>query len=288
MLTNSILIVCVSLLLYLKFYKKSILVDVERGNSLKDFIRVLEGQNLFIKEQLQILFVFNVRPNLSTLEDIDKLYRIYGKEDTGFHAFFSSRFRLPKEFHTPSHFFARYKFAFKTSFENTIDASQIIILNDKKVVFADSILGFHQLVRILQWQRSPSPNSPVLLSNEDLRIVLLDRVKKKNIDLLDIYTRESRSLESIIATGIDRLFIIHANCAGCELNKMLITLAELRSKKAAIVISVYANAHDIKAFLLAQRIITDIFLDYQDGLGLLDTDIRGENTLFTFTREELF
>lgn len=283
---NAILAVCILSVLYIKFYKKNVLIDVERGHSLKGIFEVLESKNLRFTKNLQIFFIFNTRPTLSSLEDIDKLYHIYGKEDVDFCAIFSSPFRLLKEFHAPHHFFIRYNILYLDSFEHKNDAPQLIITNDKKVVFADRILGFLQLSKALEWQIHPSPYEPVQLSREDLRTILLDRIKRKNIALLDVYTRNSRLLDSILASGIDELYIIHAACIGCELNKLLFNISELRNRKTVIVLSVHANGYDIKAILESQKIKTDVFIDYQDGLGLLHADVKEQNNLFIFARKE--
>jgi hypothetical protein len=248
--------------------------------------KVLESKNLHFAENFQIFFVFNTRPTLSSLEDIDKLYHIYGKEGVDFCVIFSSPFLLLKEFHAPHHFFIRYIFSYLDSFEHNNDAPQLILINDKKVVFADRILGFLQLAKAIEWQIRPNPYEPVQLSIEDLRTILLDRIKRNNIALLDVYTRNNRSLDSILKSGIDELYIIHAACIGCELSKLLFNISELRNRKTVIVLSVHANSYDINALLKSQKIRADVLIDYQDGLGLLHTDAKEQNDLFIFARKE--
>ena len=127
---------------------------------------------------------------------------------------------------------------------------------------------------------------PVPLSAADLRVMLLDRIKGKDIALLDVYTRKERSLKSILASGIDELYVIHAACMGCELTRLLFNIAELRNRKTAIVLSVHANGYVIHALLESQKIHADILIDSQDGLGLLNASTKEENALSIFARKE--
>ncbi len=286
LIANILLSVCVLSILYIKFNKKNVLIDVERGHSPRAFFEVLDSKNLRFAENLQLFFVFNARPKLSLLEDIDKLHYIYGKEGIDFCVIFSSPFRLLKEFHTPHHFFVRYKFSYLDSVEHKNDAPQLIIINDKKVVFSDRILGFPQLAKVLEWQVYAGLDEPVQLSKEYLRTILLDPVKRENVALLDVSTRNFRSLDSIVTSGIDELYIIHADCTACELNRLLFNLAEMRNKRTVIILSVHANGYDIKAVLDSQKIKATVLIDYKDGFGLLHTDVRKQNYLFIFGQKE--
>jgi len=93
-------------------------------------------------------------------------------------------------------------------------------------------------------------------------------------------------LKSILASGIDELYVIHAACMGCELTRLLFDISKLRNRKTAIVLSVQANGYDTKALLESQRIQADVFIDSQDGLGLLHAFTEEENALSIFSRKE--
>lgn len=283
---NAILLIGVLSVLYIKFNKKNTIVDVERGHSPNGLYKVLEEKNLEFVHKLQAFFIFNTRPTLSSLEDIDKLYHVYRKDGVDFYAIFSSPFRLPSDFHLPHQFSVRYKFFYNDLLGRRNDPSQFIIIDDRNVVFADRVLGFPQLVKALERQVHPSADDPIQLSGEDLRALLLERMRGRDIGFLDVYTREERSLKSILAAGIDELYVIHAACMGCELTRLLSNIAELRNRKTAIVLSVHANSYEIKALLALHRIRPAAFVDSLDGLGMLHASTNEENALSIFSRKE--
>lgn len=112
---DAVLAICVLSILYIKLNKRTVIIDIERGHPPVGLYEVLEGRNLSIGENPQAFFIFNSRPALSLLEDIDKLYHFYRKEGVDFWVVFSSPFRLSTDFHAPHHFFIRNRFSYTDS-----------------------------------------------------------------------------------------------------------------------------------------------------------------------------
>ncbi len=104
---------------------------------------------------------------------------------------------------------------------------------------------------------------------------------------MDIYTKESRPLESVIYTDTDEIHVIHATCAGCELNRMIINIGEIRRAKSIIILSVHANSYETEAFLKSRNKEPRVFIDYRDGLGLLQIDPAEKQSRLTFARGEI-
>lgn len=90
----------------------------------------------------------------------------------------------------------------------------MVLLNGNQVVFADHILGFIQLNKILERKLHPDSRDRVQLSSEDLRSRLLANLNQKELSLMDIHTKDNRPLESVISADTDEIHIIHATCGG--------------------------------------------------------------------------
>lgn len=102
--------------------------------------------------------------------------------------------------------------------------------------------------------------------------------------LLDVYTKDIKPLESELTKDTDKIHVIHATCAGCELNKVIINIGEIRRREPLIILSVHANSYETEALLRSQNREPRIFIDYRDELGLLHTDLEEQFSLFTFAR----
>jgi hypothetical protein len=287
MLINIALSICILSILYLNFCKRRVVIDVNKGSEPKNLLEILDSNNLHFKKKFQLIFTYNTRPTLSSLENIDKLYHIYEKEDVDICAIFSTHFRPNREFHVPHRFLVRRKLILLSSFETASKQPYFLLMNGNKVVFADHILELLQLTKILEWKLHPDSKDHIQLSREDLRSVLLARLNREQLNLLDIYTKDIRPLESVISTDTDEIYIIHATCAGCELNKVIINIGEIRRKKPIIILSVHANSYEIEAVLRSQNKKPSVFIDYRDGLGLLHTDVEEKYSLFAFARREI-
>jgi len=76
-IVNLILLICILSILYFKYNKKQVIININNGAEPREFMAVLERSNLRFENQLRIFFVFKKRPTLASLEDIDKLYNKY-------------------------------------------------------------------------------------------------------------------------------------------------------------------------------------------------------------------
>lgn len=285
-LVNIALSICVLSTLYFNFYKKRVVIDVNIGSEPKILFDMLGRNNLDLNKSIKAIFVFKSRPTLTSLENIDKLYHLY-KEDIDFCAIFSSRFRLSRDFHVPHGFLIRYKFILISSIEAPNNLPSFLLISGNKIILVDRLLELFQLAKILEWKLHPATNNNVQFSREDLRSILLGRLKKEQLDLLDINTRHFRSLGSLLSSSIDEIYIVHATCSGCELNKVLLNIGDIREKKPLIILSVHANSYEIEALLKSQNTKASVFIDYYDSLGLLHTDLKENFNLFTFNRGEI-
>jgi hypothetical protein len=219
-IVNLILLICILAILYLKYNKKEVIINIDKGAEPRELIEVLERSNLSFENQLKIFFVFKKRPTLASLEDIDKLYHKY--ENIDFCAIFLNRFRLNQFFQFPYRFLARYKFVYLSSHGSLEDSSYIFLLKENKIIYVDNVLEIGRLAKVLARQvHSGSNIDDIKLSREDFRSMLHDRIKNRNISLVNIYTRDIHSLISIMLSGVERIYIIHAACTSCELSELV-------------------------------------------------------------------
>lgn len=175
---------------------------------------MLESKSLYFRKRFQLIFIHNTRPTYISLENMDKLYHIYEKEDVDIRAVFTTHFRPIKEFHVPHRFLDRRKLLVHSSLETVSQQPYSLLLNGNQVVFADHILGFIQLNKILERKLHPDSRDRVQLSSEDLRSRLLANLNQKELSLMDIHTKDNRPLESVISADTDEIHIIHATCGG--------------------------------------------------------------------------
>lgn len=289
MVINLILLTFILLILYSRYNKKQVVIDINRGSEPREFIEVLSRNNLQFSKRLEMLFVFTKRPTLSSLENIDKLYHKYEKKDVDFCAVFMSRFRLPSCFHFPHRFLAKYKFVYRSSFHTLNNPACVLLLKENKIIYVDNILELSRLAKILAWQVNPdSSANDIKFSKEDFRLMLLDKMKKNDIRLLDIYTRGIYSSRSVLLSDIDQIYVIHAACASCELRRLLSNLVEMQKKNNIVIIfSVLSNSYELMELLGTWRTHLNAYIDYYDELGLLPIEMSDEYSLICFNLREI-
>jgi len=185
--------------------------------------------------------------------------------------------------------YTRYKFVYLSSFESLKDSTCILLLKENKNIYVDNVLEIGRLAKILAWQAHSNSNiDDIKLSREDFRSILNDRIKNRNISLVNIYTRDIDSLISIMPSGIEQIYVIHAACTSCELRKLLLNLIEMQRRNDILVIfSVRSNSYELLALLNSWKAHLSAYIDYFDALGLINTETSDEYSLISFNRREI-
>ncbi len=286
-IVNLILFVCLLGVLYLKYFREQITIDIKIGSKPARFLDLLEGHKLQSDKKLQALFVFTERPSLSSLEDIDKLYHLYKDDNVNLCAVFSNHFYLGEGCDFPSVILSRYRFAYTNTLEKIKNSPCLILLKDDRIMYADRVRELGQMDKLLLWLTKPDFEKPLPLSREDLRLVLIDRLGHKQIELLNVRSRRIESLREVVLAGIEEIFVIDADCMSCELDKILANIVEMKHRNVVIILSIRSNSYEIKAFLDTRESNVGVYTDYYDGLELLHTEKDNKISLMSFNRREI-
>lgn len=286
-IVNLILFVFLLGVLYLKFSREQVIIDAKIGSKPTMFLDVLERHELQSDKKFQALFIFAERPSLSSLEDIDKLYHLHKKEDVHFCAVFLNRFRLGEGYGFRIAFLSQYRFTYANSLEKIKNSPRFILLKEDRIIFADKMRELSQMDKVLLWLTKPDFDKPPPLSREDLRLVLLERLGHKQIELLDVRSRRIESLRTIILEGIEEIFLIDADCMSCELDKTIANIVDMKHRNVVLILSVRSNSYEIKALLNTRESNIRVFVDYFDGLELLHTEKSNKFNLMSFRRREI-
>ena len=286
-IVNLILFFCLLGVLYLKFNRKQVIIDAKIGSKPARFVDVLERHGLHSDKKLQALFIFTERPTLSSLEDIDKLYHLYKNEGVRFCAVSSIRFKLGKDYDFSFAFLSKYRFAFVNTLEKIKHGPCLILLKEDRIMYVDRMREFSQMDKVLLWLTNPDFDKPLPLSREDLRLVLLDRLSHKQIELLNVRSRRIESLRAVVLAGIDEIFLIDADCMSCELDKTLANIVETKHRNVVLILSVRSNSYEIAAFINTRESNIGVYVDYYDGLELRHMERGNKISLMSFKRREI-
>jgi hypothetical protein len=267
---NILLLVAILVSVRGALYKKKIIIELEHNYEPTQLIHVINQRfNLEQKKAITLLYVFNVLPTESQLEDINKLADKYSSEiDTL--VLFCKRFKTNMEM--------IFRYAFIDNYIIPKDYKNIpysenycLILDDNnKVAYLDRNMAFSDVAYILRKAIYKNMNhQDFALSDNFLYEKIRDRIKQGNLRLFDMSKGAIVYIESL---QNKRIYFVHAPCSTCQLKSLLPKLATISfiSKEEEIVIfSFYANEHELKQMIEENHIGKDnLFIDSEDNFDL--------------------
>lgn len=237
--------------------------------------------------ELKTIFVFNDLPEDGVLENVDKIYNLY-KDRMSFGVIFSQRFRSDYVFRFPYKRLSRYKFSCNKKEGNT-EKSYFLLLQGEEIIYGSDKLDFFGMNFAVQKRLNPGLTiASAQLSAKKLKSGVIKRINEEGLELLDVNTDTVTNVENF--SGLSKIYFFHADCAGCQLKRIIKDIKLIRilnQQKVILIFSIFANPSELKLLLKENGVDLPVYVDISDEflLAAKITDDR-ENPLI-ITAEEL-
>jgi hypothetical protein len=287
-LANILLIIVLAILAYFKFSKIQILFDCECGKQPTSLLEIA-GEKFpgFNRADTKAVFIFNDRPHIDTLGDVDKLYRLYN-DSASFAVLFTKDFTSDYQFQFPAKRLPRYKFSC-TGTPDGFGKNYFLIVKEGIVVYGISSLNFFDMNFAFQKLINPNINTfTAQLPTEKLKTKIVDRLNKKYIELLDVNAENMEKFEDF--SGFSKIYFFHAGCSGCQLKNLIkgIKLERiLNEEKPIIIFSIFANRFELKSLLDQDNIDLPVYIDTADEFLLASKITNDKDNPVVLTQEDL-
>jgi len=286
---NCVLMLLIVLLLVHRYSKKQIVLEVVPGSEPRSLIDIVGEYNIHFKKRSVMIIATGQHPSPALMENIDKLSCIF-KNDMDTCAVFPDYVRVNKSFQFANVLLPRYKLSFRSS-TRILSSPTFVLIRENKVVLAEDRDDFYFLATKLPKLLNPGPPpSGAQRSYSDRRSSLLGIIRSKRIRLLDIFSGKAELLALSGYPELDELRIITATCSSCALSKIAteISRTQQSGRKTMVIFPVYANSYEIRTLLREKPATCNLFLDYDDGLGLLHDRTRDDEVSVIFQHWELY
>lgn len=267
---NLALVVLIGVVVGIKYYKSVIRIQYKYEKSPVELVQIIES-NFDSKvdlDKLAILFVFNRHPYKSELEIIEKLDYKY-KTDVQVAAVFTKKFRItfPISF---THCFLGSKRFELTKNTSLMTDMFFVILNGKKLVYADDHLSLTQLVMLVQNNLFPDRDyEDYVISPGELKQKISDKLKLGPIEFYEAVNRKESRLTLVPHS---KVLFYHTECSPCALKSILSRLklkSILDGKDQIIIFSALADSVALRKALLENHIDFPVYVDKKDNLNVL-------------------
>ena len=211
---DALLIITVAVVAIFKFTKIEILFDCEYGKQPTALLEIVGEKFPGInRADTKAVFVFNDRPHIDTLDDVDKLYRLY-KDSAAFAVIFTKKFTSDYQFQFPAILLPRYKFSC-TGTPDGFNKNYFLFVKEGTLVYGHNNFDFFDMNFAFQKLINPNINTfNAQLPTEKLKTKIVDRLNKKYIELLDVNAENIEKFDDF--SGFSKIYFFHAGCSGCQ------------------------------------------------------------------------
>jgi hypothetical protein len=287
-IVNILIFIALAFFAYIKFVKTKVLFDCDYGKQPVELLKIVDEKFSRIKgKDTKAIFVFNDLPTMTTLGNVDKLYRLY-KDTVLFNVILTKKFKSDYDFQFPYKILSRYKFSCNRM-DDGFNKDYFLFVQGRNVVHSDNSFDFFDMNFIFQKKINPGINAvKAQLQAEELKTKIIERLNKKYIELLDVNTESLKRFEDF--SGFPKIYFFHANCSGCQLKTMIkrIKLDRLLKEENSIIIfSIFANRFELKFLLDQDNINLPIYIDIADEFLLASRITDDKDNPVVLTQEDL-
>jgi hypothetical protein len=285
---NILLIIIILLFSFIKFYRINVVFDCEYGKHPEKILAIAtENFPGFGDSELKVLCVFNNLPGMDTLENLEKLCRLY-RGKVAFGVMFTKKFKPVYALDFPYKMLSRYRFSCAKE-DGGADRGHFLLIQGDKIVHNTDAFDFFSLNFVLQKKIDPNLSiANTQIQTKDLKSHIIKKMTKKELELLDLNTGKVAVFKDI--ERFSQIYFFHANCSGCRLKGIMqnIKLLEILDKENVIIIfSIFANRFELKSLLEENQTILPIYIDTKDEFLLSGKITNEKENPIIITGEEL-
>ena len=114
----------------------------------------------------------------------------------------------------------------------------------------------------------------LVLGASELKTRVMNRIREGNLNLFSLEKAGFERIESVITSGISRIYFIHADCSTCQLKSLLsnIKLKQILDPgEIVLIFSVIADSFELGRVLQEQKIDLRVLIDQNDEFSLFST-----------------
>lgn len=273
---NIFLLLIILFFVFFKFNKTRVSFDCSYGSRPGQLLDVLEKKFPHLQgSKLNAVCIFNQLPTLGTLEDIRKLYRLYGNRFS-FGIVFTDRFRTADAIAFPYKTMSGYKFVCGEEQEKP-ETDYFLLFQGKKIIHTDTAYDFSSLN--FAFQKSLNPDLSIgalMITSRKLKVHVVEKLKSKDLQLLDVHSGKRRNVDDL--DQYSEIYFFHARCSGCELKKLFSDaglMGILDEKKILMIFSVFANRVELEGVMKESQTNFPVLID-SDDMFLLASKLTDE------------